>query len=414
MPKLVNRPPKYRFHKSTGQAVVSINGRAVQLGPFGSERSHQKYQELLGQWRELRREQRPDGVDDSEGGDLASLPNLQLRSRRGYPVTLNELALAYREHAQAYYRKNGKPTREAELVVEVLRVLLKEHGELAIEEFGPVALKHVRQRMIDELDWSRKFINKQVNRLVLMFSWAVENELTTPTVHQALRTVKGLKKGRTEARETKRVTVVEDDVVDATLPFMPEIIADMVRFQRLTGARPGEVCSIRPCDIDRSGDIWVYQPDSHKTEHFDTDRLIMIGPKGQALLKPYLSRTDESFCFSPTESIERKRQRQRGARLTPLNAGNSTGSNRKKNPKRTASDRYKNSSYRLAVNRACKKANVETWSPNRLRHTAATEIRKKFGLEAAQVVCGHQSADVTQIYAERDIALAESVAREVG
>jgi site-specific recombinase XerC len=54
------------------------------------------------------------------------------------------------------------------------------------------------------------------------------------------------------------------------------------------------------------------------------------------------------------------------------------------------------------------------WAPNRLRHSAATEIRKRFGLEAAQVVLGHAQADVTQVYAERDLELARRVAKEVG
>ena len=54
------------------------------------------------------------------------------------------------------------------------------------------------------------------------------------------------------------------------------------------------------------------------------------------------------------------------------------------------------------------------WSPNRLRHTAATEIRRTFGLEAAQVALGHSQADVTQIYAEKDLTLAAEVARKIG
>jgi integrase len=54
------------------------------------------------------------------------------------------------------------------------------------------------------------------------------------------------------------------------------------------------------------------------------------------------------------------------------------------------------------------------WCPLQLRHTAATTIRKRFGLEAAQTVLGHSKADVTQIYAERDYTLAARVAREVG
>jgi site-specific recombinase XerC len=54
------------------------------------------------------------------------------------------------------------------------------------------------------------------------------------------------------------------------------------------------------------------------------------------------------------------------------------------------------------------------WSPNPLRHTAATEIRRQFGLEAAQVTLGHSNANVTQIYAERDLSKAAEIMRQVG
>ena len=54
------------------------------------------------------------------------------------------------------------------------------------------------------------------------------------------------------------------------------------------------------------------------------------------------------------------------------------------------------------------------WSPNQLRHTAATVIRREFGLEAAQVVLGHSQANVTQVYAERDLAKGLEVARQIG
>ena len=40
--------------------------------------------------------------------------------------------------------------------------------------------------------------------------------------------------------------------------------------------------------------------------------------------------------------------------------------------------------------------------------------RPWFGLEAAQVVLGHSAADVTQIYAERDMAKAAEVMKQVG
>ncbi len=31
--------------------------------------------------------------------------------------------------------------------------------------------------------------------------------------------------------------------------------------------RPAELCILRPADIDRSGDVWVYRPSDHKTQH---------------------------------------------------------------------------------------------------------------------------------------------------
>jgi site-specific recombinase XerC len=54
------------------------------------------------------------------------------------------------------------------------------------------------------------------------------------------------------------------------------------------------------------------------------------------------------------------------------------------------------------------------WSPNQLRHLRGTEIRKRFGLEASQTVLGHSHADTTEIYAERDFVLAESVMSQMG
>ncbi len=71
---------------------------------------------------------------------------------------------------------------------------------------------------------------------------------------------------------------------------------------------------------------------------------------------------------------------------------------------------------RLTVNKAELRTRAidHRWSPNRLRHSAGTEIRKRFGLEAAQVILGHASANVTQVYAERDLQKAVEIMREVG
>ena len=55
------------------------------------------------------------------------------------------------------------------------------------------------------------------------------------------------------------------------------------------------------------------------------------------------------------------------------------------------------------------------WHPHQLRHLAGTEIRRRFGLEAAQVVLGHTSAEITDaVYAERDLVKAMEVMKAVG
>ena len=69
---------------------------------------------------------------------------------------------------------------------------------------------------------------------------------------------------------------------------------------------------------------------------------------------------------------------------------------------------------RLAHGQAGRWQSEHHWSPNQLRHTAATEIRREFGLEAAQVIRGHSQANVTQVYAERDNAKGVEVAKRIG
>lgn len=416
MPRLFHRPPKYGLHKGTNQAIVCHQGKLVYLGPYGSEKSHQRYREFLDEWKTLRHREVPPRAASREDRLSGTITPGALRERwrQGLKVSLDELIFVYRQHARSYYVKNGAVTREAELIEEVTALLGAQHGRDRVDDFGPVDLDEFRESLIDDRDWSRKFLNKQVTRLVAMFKWGAKKELCSPLVHQQLRALGGLKKGRTRARESEGVSCVEDAIVDKTLTALPEVVADMVRFQRLTGARPGEVCSLSPADIDRSSKVWLYRPDAHKTEHYEKHRVVPVGPKAQQLLQPYLLRSDEAYCFSPTESVEKARRRASAQRTTPATCGNTRGSNRVASPRRVAGDRYQVSSYRNAVRRACTRLDLTIWTPNQLRHTAATKIRQEYGLEAAQVICGHSRADVTQVYAERDLKLAIRVAEEVG
>jgi integrase len=266
--------------------------------------------------------------------------------------------------------------------------------------------------MVD-LGWSRKYINKQMGRIVRMFKWGVSEELVAPAVYQALATVPGLRKGRTQAPDHQPVQPVSDAHIDLTLKHLTATVADMVRLQRLSGARPGEIVRLRPIEIDQSQPIWAYRPDSHKTEHQGRQRVVFFGPKAQELLRRYLDRPATTYCFSPRESEALRRQANHARRTTPMNQGNKPKSTSLKGIRRAAVA-YTTDSYRRAIHRVCEKVGIPKWSPNRIRHTAATEIRRKYGLEAAQTVLGHSNAAVTEIYAERDLTLASSVAEKLG
>jgi site-specific recombinase XerD len=167
----------------------------------------------------------------------------------------------------------------------------------------------------------------------------------------------------------------------------------------------------------------LYRPETHKTEHHGRQRIIAIGPKAQDVLRPYLLRAADQCCFMPAESERKRLQARHAERRTPLSYGNRPGSNRKRRPKTEPGDRYTTCTYRQAIRRTIERVNrdkaddekkLPKWAPNQLRHSTATAVRRQFGLEAAQVTLGHATADVTQVYAERDLNLATEVMRKIG
>jgi integrase len=158
------------------------------------------------------------------------------------------------------------------------------------------------------------------------------------------------------------------------------------------------------------------------------------------VLKPYLLRDANDCCFSPVESEGQRREAQHATRTTPLTYGNRPGFSRTVHAKSRIGEEFTEGNYNQAIRRACEKAfgmpqNLRRastklsaeekkeasawrakhcWSPNQLRHSAATRIRKEFGLEAAQVVLGHGEMNTTEIYAEQDETLAAEVMRKIG
>jgi integrase len=395
MPGRKPSTPAYRYHKARDCAVVTLGGKDHYLGVYNSEESREKYDRLVAEWLARGRQLEP--------------PALATPTPAAPTPTVNDLILRFMRHAAAYYRRSdGTATTELTEYKRTLAVMRDLYGRSPAEEFGPLALKAVREKMIAS-DLSRGVINQRVDRIKRVYKWAVENELVQATTHQALLAVRGLPKGRSAARESQPVRPAPMADVEKTLPHLNRFLAAMVRVQLLTGMRPGEVCQMRGADIDITGPVWVYRPSAHKTAHHGHDRVVLMGPRTQEVLRPLLAESGEGYVFDSRKACVEGR----AARAKPTPTPRLKKDRARRDAKRPLTH-YKPSTYANAVRRACEEAGVASWHPHQLRHNAATAIRKEFGLDMARAVLGHHSPQITELYAELDVGRAAEVMAKVG
>jgi integrase len=386
--------PAYRLHTASGQARVILNGRHIYLGRYDSEESRASYEKVV---RKLLTDR---AASDIEANVLISKD-----------LTVAELVAAYLKFARTYYVKRGRVTPEFDHIFLTLRLVTERYGHDLITTLGPLKVKAIRAEWI-KAGMVRGQINKRIGRIRRMVAWGVEEELVPASVHHALKAIAGLKKGRTEAPEGRRVLPVPETWVDAIRPHVSRQVWAMVELQRLCGARPGEIVMLRTIDINMSGRIWEFRPIESKMEHLGSDRVVYVGPQAQEILRPWLRTELEAFLFSPREVLAEWWADRRAQHKTPVQP--SQRNRKKRRPQRAPADRYSSKSYARAIRTACLNAGVPHWAPNQLRHVVGTKVRQEMGLEASQVVLGHARADVTQVYAERNAELAKQAMQKLG
>ena len=416
MPRPKSAVPSYRLHRPSGRAVVTVplpggDRKDYYLGEYNTPESRVEYRRLL--------ERLGDGLESAS----AVRP-----SRLGVPtdVTVAELIALYVAHAAAHYRHpSGEPTSEYKNVLAVLTPLRELFGGLPGREFGPLKLQRLRDEVVAR-GWSRRYANANVNRVRRFFEWCVSQEMLPAGSLEALKCVAGLQPGRSAARERPRVGPVPVADFEATLAHLGRHAAGMARFQMLTGCRSGEVRVLRHADIDSGGPVWRYSPGSHKTAWRGKGRVVLVGPKAQALLAEFPTDSGCEFVFSPRRAAAELSATRAAARKTPRYPSHVKANARKRQskPRRTPGERYTRQSYARAIHYGVKKANaarllaglpaVPHWSPLQVRKAAATRFRAEFGLKAAQVLLGHAHAGVTEITAERDLSKGNSAALLVG
>jgi integrase len=396
------RVPSYCKHKASGQAVVTLNGKGHYLGKYGTAASKREYNRVIAEWLASGGQARP----------------------AGEPLTINETILAYWRHAKDYYRNSpGEMAR----IREAVRPLKQLYGHTPAKDFGPLALKAVRQAMIDS-GLARKTINMRIGAIKRMLKWAASDELIPAAVFHGVQAVDGLRFGRSDAKETEPIRPVPDAFVAAVLPHVCRQVAAMIHLQELTGARPGEVVIMRGCELDTSGRVWVFRPEQHKNLYRGRQREVYLGPKAQEVIKPFLQTDLQAYLFSPREAREERFRILRFARKTKVQP--SQANRKKKSPKKVPGDRYTVESYRRAIKYGCRAADeaahrerpevsaderiIPDWHPHQLRHNAATNLRKEYGVELARIILGHATAFTTEIYAEADRQQAMEVIAKVG
>ena len=393
MPRPRANVPALRCHIS-GQSVVTIGGRDFYLGKHGSAESLARYAVLVSDYQKNGLSI-PDGysIDDVNLKASVLLTPIAVTHQANEPILIRHLVAGYREHIKIRYGKAYQTTDLARRLA-ICDELEKHDGKLFANDFGSKKLKEYRARFVKAGDKSRRYINKLVGEIRKIFRWGVSEELVDATVLVRLKSLDPLVGGEA-AYETEDRCAVPIEHLRATAKHLTPVVRDMLTVQLATGMRPSEVCRMRPCDIIRTGDDWIYFPAEHKTKWKGAKRFVPLVGEARTVIENYLNRDPKSHCFSPTESMAWYR-----AKLKAECQGYGSYKKLKAEPKKSPKDCYDPHSYRQSIQRAAEAAKVPSWTPYQVRHLVGVTVGELLQLESAKALLGHSDIKTTQIYSK--------------
>lgn len=422
-----SKSPSYRLHKPTGQAVVTLADpdtgarRDHYLGKHGTPESHHRYAELLQQYQ-------------SDGRVVDAKP--KIRRPAVASDTVGGLLLDYwKSEKERFGVKEGQRLKSPLPATQsALRTCRRVCGRLPVAEFSPKHLQAVREAFC-ERKLKRRTVNTYTRFIIAAFKWGVAEERVNPEVVTSLQCVRPYRHGEKSLGEGRKVKPAPEEMIEAIKPHVSEQVWAIIQLQLLSGARQGELVTLRACEIDRTDKVWRYRPEFHKNTRREREREINFGPRAQAILKPFIdSRPDDAFLFSPKEAEVARRAKQRSRRTSHPSANKTRDAKRQAEGKAAGSragDCYKSGTYAKAIRRACDRVwpppeqlegdalqawkHQNHWTPHQLRHNAATRISKHYNLIRAQIALDHSSAELTDaVYAERDRELIDETMMELG
>lgn len=380
MPRKSEWPPRVKVHAARQLERVWWAGKWHYLGPVGSEEAKQAYVALL------------DRISRGELPGMVPRGTKQPSAPTGPSVTV-VLARWLTEAGPLVCTERGGELREYRHTFVPLDRL---HGSLPAAAFGTAELLTLRAAMLsgswmtdadrarsakrrNRAGWCRRMVNQRLARVRAVWSWAELAGLVPRGSFAALQAVRPLRRGAVAVRESpdpRPATLGEVKAVCRCFPKHAPVLRAMLLFGWWTGARPGEVRTMRAGDVDQGGVVWLYRPRQHKTDRLGHSRLVPIGPKARAVLRPWLTR---ALAGGPDAPVFPPSRCRRGPGST-----------------------YTKQSFSRAVTRAAQKAGMpEGWCGYSTRHGACDRIRRAAGPEAAQHVLGHRSPVTTTMYGTR-------------
>ncbi|MGC6487491.1 MAG: tyrosine-type recombinase/integrase [Planctomycetota bacterium] len=396
IPKLLTRKSP-----STGRrlAYARFDGRVVSFGAMGPE-AEQQFQQTLAEW-------------------LAN--GRRLPTDDGEEFTVADVIAEYLQHAEQEYREV-----EVDKLRRAFKPVLERFRSLPAAKFGVSCLEIVQHHLAHDLHerparprskrgktgaqkkppapprryhLSRATIRARINAIRRCWRWAEQRRLVPAGSWEHLRTLSHVKPGRTPAKETKIVDPVPWAWVKAVLPHLTGPIRACVLLQWWSGMRPSEALTMTGRQLQRTDTIWIYRPVQHKGVWRGRDRIVQLGPKAQAALRPRLKLDPDAAIIAPLDAFLEVKAKKRAERKSKVQPSQQARDERNANKAPPVGAFYDVNSYRTAIHRACDKAGVPRWSPHRLRHAAAARMFEAGEFEAARAVLGHSRLDMTRHYA---------------
>lgn len=392
--------PRVTVHRGSGRARIRFGNRTFWLGAAGSKEADANYKRILAAWGE-NGGSLPDDFTLQPDQPL-TVPAVKMPSRSPGAATVADLLATTLAEVGG-----GRSIKELRKVSRWWRLkaaayALEPYARTPALEFGPRILgdiarqlasgpMHTKHRHRPTATWAREVLG-EIRRI---FREAVAREELPPERLVALNSLTRLPVQA--ARPAGHRQPVPDADIEATCAHLPAVVADAVRFIRLTGCRPSEALNACRAELTTTGTTWAWQLREHKTKHHGRTRTIAVGPRARAILQRWWQgKADGDIIFSRGDL--------RRATAGPV----------KMRRLRTDGNAFDQADLRQRVKRAASQAGVPHWTPYQLRHSGLTAIRSTGGVDAAQAQADHADTRTLQRYAGPDISRQAAAVEAVG